>query len=259
MSKPLILVVNDDGYEAKGLEAMVEIAKTFGEVVVVVPDRAQSATSHAITMNVPLRVNLYKTIDGVPYYRTNGTPTDCMKLGEKVVLKGRQIDLVLSGINHGSNSSVSLLYSGTMAAAIEATFDNIPAVGISLQDYSADADFTACVHYGKIIVRQVLEKGIPPYISLNVNFPKVPLEDIKGIKITRQTKGYWHEDMEEHIDAMGRKYYWLSGYLVNTDNKEDSCEWALQHNYISIQPVQVDMTAYEAMKDIKFLEDEFKR
>lgn len=259
MSKPLILVVNDDGYEAKGLEAMVEIAKTFGEVVVVVPDRAQSATSHAITMNVPLRVNLYKTIDGVPYWRTNGTPTDCMKLGEKVVLKGRQIDLVLSGINHGSNSSVSLLYSGTMAAAIEATFDNIPAVGISLQDYSADADFTACVHYGKIIVRQVLEKGIPPYISLNVNFPKVPLEDIKGIKITRQTKGYWHEDMEEHIDAMGRKYYWLSGYLVNTDNKEDSCEWALQHNYISIQPVQVDMTAYEAMKDIKFLEDEFKR
>lgn len=115
------------------------------------------------------------------------------------------------------------------------------------------------MHYGKIIVRQVLEKGIPPYISLNVNFPKVPLEDIKGIKITRQTKGYWHEDMEEHIDAMGRKYYWLSGYLVNTDNKEDSCEWALQHNYISIQPVQVDMTAYEAMKDIKFLEDEFKR
>lgn len=259
MSKPLILVVNDDGYEAKGLEAMVEIAKTFGEVVVVVPDRAQSATSHAITMNVPLRVNLYKTIDGVPYYRTNGTPTDCMKLGEKVVLKGRQIDLVLSGINHGSNSSVSLLYSGTMAAAIEATFDNIPAVGISLQDYSADADFTACVHYGKIIVQQVLEKGIPPYISLNVNFPKAPLEEIKGIKITRQTKGYWHEDMEEHIDAMGRKYYWLAGYLVNTDNKEDSCEWALQHNYISIQPVQVDMTAYEAMKDIKFLEDEFKR
>lgn len=259
MSKPLILVVNDDGYEAKGLEAMVEIAKTFGEVVVVVPDRAQSATSHAITMNVPLRVNLYKTIDGVPYYRTNGTPTDCMKLGEKVVLKGRQIDLVLSGINHGSNSSVSLLYSGTMAAAIEATFDNIPAVGISLQDYAADADFTACVHYGKIIVQQVLEKGIPPYISLNVNFPKAPLEEIKGIKITRQTKGYWHEDMEEHIDAMGRKYYWLAGYLVNTDNKEDSCEWALQHNYISVQPVQVDMTAYEAMKDIKYLEDEFER
>lgn len=259
MSKPLILVVNDDGYEAKGLEAMVEIAKTFGEVVVVVPDRAQSATSHAITMNVPLRVNLYKTIDGVPYWRTNGTPTDCMKLGEKVVLKGRQIDLVLSGINHGSNSSVSLLYSGTMAAAIEATFDNIPAVGISLQDYAADADFTACVHYGKIIVQQVLEKGIPPYISLNVNFPKAPLEEIKGIKITRQTKGYWHEDMEEHIDAMGRKYYWLAGYLVNTDNKEDSCEWALQHNYISVQPVQVDMTAYEAMKDIKYLEDEFER
>lgn len=257
--KPLILVVNDDGYEAKGLEAMVEIAKSVGEVVVVVPDRAQSAMSHAITMNTPLRLNLYKTIEGVPYWRSNGTPTDCMKLGEKVVLKNRKIDLVLSGINHGSNSSVSLLYSGTMAAAIEATFDNIPAIGISLQDYSADADFTACVHYGKQIVREVLEKGMPPHISLNINVPKVPIEEIKGIKVTRQTKGYWYEEMKEHIDPMGRKYYWLSGHLEITDQKEDSCEWALQHQYISIQPVHVDMTAYEAINNIKYLEYEVER
>ncbi len=257
--KPLILVVNDDGYEAKGLEAMVEIAKTFGEVVVVVPDRAQSAMSHAITMNTPLRLNLYKTIDGVPYWRTNGTPTDCMKLGEKVVLKNRKIDLVLSGINHGSNSSVSLIYSGTMAAAIEASFENLPAIGISLQDYSHRADFTACIHYGKQIVKEVLEKGMPPFISLNINVPKLPLEEIKGIKITRQTKGRWQEDLEEHIDPFGRKYYWLSGYLENLDNQEDSCEWALQHNYISVQPVKVDMTAYEAMNDLKYLEYETER
>lgn len=258
-SRPLILVVNDDGYEAKGLEALVEIAKEFGEVVVVVPDRPQSAMGHAITMSVPLRVNLYKTIDGVPYWRTNGTPVDCTKLGMKVVLKNRKVDLVLSGINHGSNSSVSLIYSGTMAAAIEASFDNVPAIGISLQDYSPDADFTASVHYGRIIVKKVLEHGMPPFISLNVNVPKIPLEEIKGVKVTRQTKGYWHEDLEEHIDTIGRKYYWLSGHLVNTDHQEDSCEWALQHGYVSVQPVQVDMTAYQAMNDIKYLEYELER
>lgn len=257
--RPLILVVNDDGYEAKGLDAMVEIASSFGETYVVAPDRAQSGKAHAITMNEPLRINLYKTVNGVQYWRTNGTPTDCMKLGQKVLLKDRHVDLVLSGINHGSNSSVSLIYSGTMAAAVEACFDNIPAVGLSLLDYSPDADFTAAVHYGKLIVGQVLEKGIPPYTCLNVNFPKAPIEEIKGIKITRQTKGYWHEELEPRTDPYGGTYYWLAGYLVNTDEGEDTCEWALRHNYISVQPVHPDMTAYHAMNDIKYLEDEFKR
>ena len=244
--KPLILVVNDDGYEARGLEAMVEIAKTFGEVVVVTPDKVQSAMGHAITMNVPLHVRQYKTVDGVQYWRTNGTPVDCVKLGQKVVLRGRKIDLVLSGINHGSNSSVSVIYSGTMGAAIEAS---------SVQDYSPNADFTAAVHYGKIIVKSVLEKGLPPHVCLNVNVPKIPFEEIKGMKVTRQTDGYWYEDMEKRVDPYGREYYWLTGYLVNTDNKEDSCEWALQHNFISIQPVHYDLTAYEAMNDIKYLEN----
>ncbi|MBQ3749758.1 MAG: 5'/3'-nucleotidase SurE [Bacteroidales bacterium] len=252
--KPLILVVNDDGYEARGLEAMVEIAKTFGEVVVVTPDKVQSAMGHAITMNVPLHVRQYKTVDGVQYWRTNGTPVDCVKLGQKVVLRGRKIDLVLSGINHGSNSSVSVIYSGTMGAAIEASFDTA-AIGLSVQDYSPNADFTAAVHYGKIIVKSVLEKGLPPHVCLNVNVPKIPFEEIKGMKVTRQTDGYWYEDMEKRVDPYGREYYWLTGYLVNTDNKEDSCEWALQHNFISIQPVHYDLTAYEAMNDIKYLEN----
>ena len=255
MSKPLILIVNDDGYEAKGLYALVEAAKDFGEVVVVVPDSVRSGMGHAITMNEPLRVKLYKEKDGVKYYRTNGTPVDCVKLGQKVVLRGRKIDLVLSGINHGSNSSVSLIYSGTMAAAIEGSFEGSRAVGFSLLDYSSDADFTASVYYAKKIIPQLLKMTFPPYISLNINIPKGNVEDIQGIKITRQTKGYWEEDLEERIDCFGRPYYWLSGYLVDQDGKEDSCQWALTHNYISIQPVQVDLTAYQYMDNFKFLEE----
>ncbi len=254
MERPLILIVNDDGYEAKGLYAMVEAAKDFGEIVVIVPDSVRSGLGHAITMNDPFRIKLYREEDGIKYYRTNGTPVDCVKLGQKVVLRDRKIDLVLSGINHGSNSSVSVIYSGTVGAAIEASFDTA-AIALSVQDYSSDADFTAAVHYGKIIVKSVLEKGLPPHVCLNVNVPKIPFEEIKGMKITRQTDGYWYEDMEKRVDPYGREYYWLTGYLVDTDHKEDSCEWALHHNYISIQPVHYDLTAYHAMNDIKYLEN----
>lgn len=253
-SRPLILIVNDDGYEAKGLESMVSIAKPLGEVAVVVPDRTRSGMGHAITMGEPLRLTNYKNEDGVAYYKTNGTPVDCVKLGEKVVLRDRKIDLVLSGINHGSNSSVSLIYSGTMAAAIEAAFDNIPAVGLSLLDYMPDADFTAAVHYGRPIVEKVLEKGLPPHICLNVNFPKVPVEEIKGIRITRQCHATWHEDLQERTDPYGRKYYWLTGWLERLEQEDDTCEWALQHNYVSIQPVQYDLTAYQYMESLKHLE-----
>lgn len=253
-SRPLILIVNDDGYEAKGLEAMVSIAEPLGEVVVVVPDRTRSGMGHAITMGEPLRLINYKNENGVAYYKTNGTPVDCVKLGEKVVLRDRKIDLVLSGINHGSNSSVSLIYSGTMAAAIEAAFDNIPSVGLSLLDYSSEADFTAAVHYGRIIVQQVLEKGLPPHICLNVNFPKVPTEEIKGIRITRQCNATWHEDLEAHTDPYGRNYYWLTGYLERLEEDESTCEGALKRNYISVQPVQYDLTAYKYMESLKYLE-----
>lgn len=252
--KPLILVVNDDGYEAKGLEAMLSIAKPLGEVVVVVPDRTRSGMGHAITMSEPLRLFNYKNEDGISYYKTNGTPVDCVKLGEKVVLRDRKIDLVLSGINHGSNSSISVIYSGTMAAAIEATFDNIPSIGISLQDYSSNADFTAAVHFGKPIVEKVLATGLPPYTCLNVNVPKEPVESIKGIKITRQCLGVWHEDLVERTDPYGHKYYWLTGHLDRHELSEDTCEWALHNHYVSVQPVQFDMTAHEHIEKLKFLE-----
>ena len=253
-TRPLILVVNDDGYEAKGLEAMVSIAKPLGEVAVVVPDRTRSGMGHAITMGEPLRLTNYKNEDGVTYYKTNGTPVDCVKLGEKVVLRDRKIDLVLSGINHGSNSSVSLIYSGTMVAAIEAAFDNIPAVGLSVQDYSPNADFTASIHYGRQIVKQVLEKGLPPYICLNVNIPKASLEEIKGIRITRQCHATWHEDLQERTDPYGRNYYWLTGWLERLEDDENTCEGALQRNYVSVQPVQFDLTAHQHIASLKYLE-----
>lgn len=252
--RPLILVTNDDGYEARGLAAMVEIAKSFGEVVVVAPDRVRSAMGHSITMDTPLRVKKYAEEDGVQYWRTNGTPVDCVKLGLKVVLKDRNVDLVLSGINHGSNSSVSVIYSGTMGAAVEGSFSAM-AVGLSLTDYAPDADFTAAVYYGKMIVKEVLEKGIPKQICLNVNVPKGPIDSIKGVRVVHQTKGYWEEVLEPQTDPYGRTHYWLTGHLVNTDDQEDCCEWALSHHYISVQPVQYDMTAYRFMNDIKYLED----
>lgn len=256
MKKPLILIANDDGYEAKGLYALVEAAKEFGEVVVVVPDSPRSACSHAITMNVPLRINKYKTDpDGTSYYRTNGTPVDCVKLGQKVVLKDRPIDLILSGINHGSNSSISVIYSGTMGAAMEGSVENFKSIGFSLLDYAPDADFTAASVYVKKIIAKALANKLPDFVSLNVNIPKAPIEDIKGVKITRQTHGYWHEELEERVDCYGGKYYWLNGWLVDNDPNEDTCEWALKHNYVSIQPVQFDLTAHQHIHSLKFFEE----
>jgi len=249
-----ILVTNDDGYEAKGLWALVKAARKFGEVTVITPDGARSGMSHAITMHHPLRIKQYLNEEQFPYYRTNGTPVDCVKLGQKVVLKNKKIDLVLSGINHGSNSSVSLIYSGTMAAAIEASFENIPAIGFSLLDYSSEADFEASTVICEQIIEKILQHPFPLKTALNVNIPKGKLEDIKGCKITRQTCGYWHEDLIEHIDTFGNPYYWLTGHLENTDTEFGGCEEALKANYVSIQPVQHDLTAYQYMGKFKFLE-----
>jgi 5'-nucleotidase len=253
--KPLILITNDDGFEARGLAALVEAAKDFGEIVVITPDGSRSGMGHAITMHVPLRVQLYKTENGIPYYRTNGTSVDCVKLGQRVVLRDRKIDLVLSGINHGSNSSVSIIYSGTMAAAVEASFEGVPAVGFSLLDYSPKADFSAAVIFAKQIIEKVLKNGLPKHICLNVNIPKLSLAEIKGIKITRQTLGYWYEDLEEHGDPFGGKYYWLAGHLENLEKEAtDTCEWALHNDYVAVTPVHFDMTSHKTIEQLKYME-----
>ncbi|MCL2246013.1 MAG: 5'/3'-nucleotidase SurE [Lentimicrobiaceae bacterium] len=251
----LILITNDDGFEARGLEALVEAARDFGEVVVVTSNSPQSGMGHAITMHVPLRVKHYKTENGVKYYRTNGTSVDCVKIGQHVVLRDRKIDLLLSGINHGSNSSVSILYSGTMAAAIEASFEGTPAIGFSLLDYSPTADFSTAIAFAKKIITKTLQEGLPKHICLNVNIPKLSLHEIKGIKITRQTLGYWHEDLEEHTDPYGGKYYWLAGYLNNLETEAtDTCEWALQNGYVSVMPVHFDMTSHKTISKLKHWE-----
>lgn len=254
-NKPLILITNDDGFEARGLAALVEAAQDFGEIVVITPNGSRSGMGHAITMNVPLRVQHYKTENEVAYYRTNGTSVDCVKLGQRVVLRNRKIDLVLSGINHGSNSSVSIIYSGTMAAVIEASFEGIPAIGFSLLDYSPKADFSAAVAFAKQMIEKILKNGLPKHICLNVNIPKLPLEEIKGIKITRQTLGYWYEDLEEHEDPFGGKYYWLAGHLENLEKEAtDTCEWALHNGYVSVMPVHFDMTSHKTIEQLKYME-----
>ena len=251
----LILITNDDGFEAHGLTALVEAAKNFGEVVVITPDGPRSGMGHAITMTVPLRVYHYKTEKGVEYYRSNGTSVDCVKLGQRVVLRDRKIDLVLSGINHGSNSSVSVIYSGTMAAAIEASCEGVPAIGFSLLDYAVKADFSTAIVFAKQIIAKVLQEGLPKHICLNVNIPKLPLNEIKGIKITRQTLGYWYEDLEEKIDSFGGKYYWLAGYLVNLEEAAaDTCEWALHNGYVAVTPVHFDMTSHKTIDKLKHWE-----
>ena len=252
--KPLILVVNDDGYEAKGLWALVKAAAPFGELVIISPDSHRSGMGHAITMNSPLRIHQHTTPDGIAYYRTNGTPVDCVKLALQVILKNRKVDLLLSGINHGSNASANLIYSGTMGAAIEGSFANIPSMGISLLDYSPNADFEAATEVSSMIIQKVLATPIPNHTSLNVNIPKLPLSEIKGIKVVRQTFGAWHEDFEERKDVYGNPYYWMAGELIIEDQGEDNCQWALAHQYVSVQPVQFDMTAYKHINTLKFLE-----
>ncbi len=250
MKKPLILVTNDDGIFAPGIRKLIEIARQIGKVVVVAPDSPMSGMAHAITVKVPLRLIKIAEEKNYVEYSTNGTPVDAMKLGEKVVINGKP-DLVVSGINHGSNASVNIIYSGTMAAVLEASIDGIPAIGFSLLDYSHKADFSAVDDYIKTIMKNVLQNGLPEGVCLNVNIPAVRKEEIKGIKICRQAKGRWDEKFEERTDPHQRNYYWLTGVFKNGDADKDTDTWALMNNYISVVPVHTDLTAQKAVAELK--------
>jgi 5'-nucleotidase len=250
MKKPLILVTNDDGIFAPGIRKLIEIARQIGRVVVVAPDTPMSGMAHAITVKVPLRLIKIAEEKNYVEYSTNGTPVDAMKLGEKVVINGKP-DLVVSGINHGSNASVNIIYSGTMAAVLEASIDGIPAIGFSLLDYSQKADFSAVEDYIKTIMNNVLQNGLPEGVCLNVNIPAVKKEEIKGIKICRQAKGRWDEKFEERTDPHQRNYYWLTGVFKNGDADKDTDTWALLNNYISVVPVHTDLTAQKAVTELK--------
>ena len=244
--KPLILISNDDGITAPGIAVLVRVMRRIGEVVVVAPDSPQSGMGHAITIGHPLRLDSSRLFeeDGVEAYECSGTPADCVKLAKHMVLKDRTPDLVVSGINHGSNSSVNVLYSGTMSAAIEAAIEGLPAIGFSLCDYGHEADFSHVEEWVEHLTRQALAQGIPVGTALNVNIPKKQEQAILGTRLCRQARAKWQEEFDLRHDPYRRPYYWLIGNFVNEDQGEDTDEWALANNYISVVPCQFDLTAH---------------
>lgn len=256
MKKPLILITNDDGISAPGIRALVEAAATIGEVVVVAPDSPQSAQGHAITISMPLRLKKVEVFEGIESWECSGTPVDAVKLAKSVVLKDRTIDLCVSGINHGSNAALNIIYSGTMSAAMEASIEGIPSIGFSLLDFRWEADFTAAKAYAEQIIRKVWEQGMPEGCNLlNVNIPDLPLDEIKGIKVCRQAEARWVEEFAEAFDPLGRPYYWLTGQFVNDDKREDNDVNALENGYVSVVPSGHDLTVHGAVKPLKFLEE----
>jgi 5'-nucleotidase len=248
--KPTILITNDDGVTAPGIHNLVEAVKDLGNVIVVAPDKPQSGMGHAITIGHPLRMNKVNLFEGIEAWQITGTPVDCVKLAVDKLLK-RKPDLCLSGINHGPNHSINVIYSGTMSAAMEAAIEGIPSIGFSLLDHSMEADFSAARVVVKKIVAQVLGEKNDQHHLLNINIPMGELDLIAGIKICRQAYAKYQEDFDERRDPRGGKYYWLTGEFVNLDKGEDTDVWALQHNYVSVVPVSIDFTNYKLKKQLE--------
>lgn len=243
--KPTILVVNDDGITAPGIKNLIEVMQEIGHVIVVAPDGPQSGMGHAITIGKPLRFDKVDLYPGVEMYKCSGTPVDCVKLAVNIVFKGKKPDLCVSGINHGLNNSINVIYSGTMSAAVEGAIEKIPSIGFSLDDFAQDADFSYIKPFIKTIALQVLENGLPEATLLNVNFPKGA--GLRGIKICRQANAKWAEEFDKREDPYKRPYYWLTGVFENYDKGEDTDVWALDNGYVSVVPVQFDLTAHHAI------------
>lgn len=247
--KPLIFITNDDGDLAKGIAELIETARKFGDVVVMAPDGPRSGMSNALTVSQPIRFKMIKNEPGFTLYTCTGTPTDCVKIALNEVFTDKKPDLLLSGINHGSNAAINVIYSGTMGAVLEGCVNGINSIGLSIDDYSYDADFSNFQPYIEQIISNVIENPLPNGICLNVNSPKL---EIKGIKITRQCEGRWTQEFAKRIDPAGRSYYWLTGHYENHEPKaEDTDDWAINHGYISIVPVKVDMTANEYIEKLR--------
>ena len=249
--KPVILITNDDGITAPGIRSLVEAVKNLGKVIVVAPDKPQSGMGHAITIGVPLRLNkVDELVEGVESWQTSGTPVDCVKLAVDKILH-KKPDICLSGINHGANHSINVIYSGTMSAAMEASIEGIPSIGFSLLDYRYEADFEPAKHYVHEIVKSMIQQKKDKHFLLNVNIPSVPLKDIKGVKICRQAYAKYDESFDERLDPHGKKYYWLTGEFKNFDPGEDTDVWALTNNYVSVVPVQFDLTNYTLKNELE--------
>lgn len=251
--KPLFFITNDDGINAKGINSLIEVIKPIARIIVVAPEESQSGMSHAITMTNPLYLRKVKDDKDVTIYACNGTPVDCVKIAFDSIMANKEMPaMIISGINHGSNSAVNVLYSGTMGAAIEASFYDIPSLGFSLLDHDHDADFSASKKIVSEIIGKVMTSEIDLPFCLNINIPNLPYDKIKGIKVCRQNKGYWREEFYKRQDPRGRDYYWLTGYFHNTENEAtDTDEWALNNGYVSIVPIQVDLTNYRQLEYMK--------
>ena len=247
-SKPLILITNDDGYHAKGIVSLTEAMKGLGEIVVFAPDSPRSGMSNAISTSNPLRARLIHQEEGLTLYICNGTPVDCVKLALNEFVD-RKPDLLVSGINHGSNAGISVLYSGTMGAAIEGCVFEVPSIGFSLCDFMPDADFTATTEVARSLAIMVLEEGLPKGVCLNVN---VPVGKIKGVKVTTQTQGKWVNEYHRSKDGAGRDVFWMTGNFENWEEEnENNDEWALANGYAAIVPVKIDMTAYDFVPELQ--------
>ena len=250
MYKPLILITNDDGYNAKGLLSLAESVAEIGEVVIVAPDRPQSGMGHAITVNEPIRCYETELLEEIKAYCCTGTPVDCIKMG-LYILDNRLPDLILSGINHGSNVSTNVLYSGTMAAAVEGALEGIPSIGFSLTTYSSNANFNASKKIVKAITKQVLNNSLKKGVCLNVNIPDVKFELIKGIKVCRQGRAFWDDTFDKRTDPLGKDYYWLTGSFSSKDQSLDADIHYLKENYVTVVPTQFDMTCYDSLEELK--------
>lgn len=252
--RPLILVTNDDGMFAPGIKKLVDITREIGDVVVVAPNSPQSAKGHAITIADPIRLHHVDVFDGIEAYECSGTPVDCVKLAKNIVLRDRKIDLCVSGINHGSNASLNILYSGTMSAAMEASIEGIDSIGFSLEDYSMNADFNPGVIWIDALIRQVLTSGLNGTKLLNVNIPHPDKGPIQGMKVCRQAEGRWREEFVEGEDPRGQKFYWLTGQFYSDDTREDTDIHALRNGFISIVPSSHDLTHHHALDALQMFE-----
>lgn len=256
--KPLILITNDDGIHAPGIVALVEVAMKFGDVFVVAPDKPQSGMGHAITINSTIRVHKLNVYPDAEAWSCTGTPVDCVKMAVNKLLP-RKPALCLSGINHGANHSINIIYSGTMSAAMEGAIEGIPSIGFSLLDYSIEADFSAAKIYCEKIIAFTLKNGLDEGVCLNVNIPKLHLEEIKGIQVCRQARGTWEEELDERTDPSGRHYYWLTGTFKNFEpESKDTDAAALKNGFVSVVPSQFDMTAHQTISKLKKLSSQEK-
>ncbi|CUU01634.1 5'-nucleotidase /3'-nucleotidase /exopolyphosphatase [Candidatus Thermokryptus mobilis] len=256
-----ILVSNDDGINAEGIYALVVELKKIADVTVVAPEKQMSAVGHAITVQYPLRVNPFYKNGEFFGYAVDGTPADAVKLAVKALLRDKKIDLLISGINHGMNTSINIIYSGTVSAATEGTILGIPSFAISLATYEPNPDFSFAAKFAAKLAQFIFRNGIPSGTLLNVNVPPVPESEIKGVLITRQGKAFWDDWFDLRKDPNGREYYWLTGKFVNYEHEDiNSDHTAVQNNYISITPIHFDLTDYEAIGKLKKsgLEEIFK-